>query len=305
MLSEKTEVRTLVESPAILSTLDSFAAALAGRKIRPRAIETYVKAVHAFAIWLSDESTVAGVSADSIGRYQMARASRAPATIAKDLSAIRSYSRWCIRANLRTDDPTMDLEWPKRDEPIPRCLKQRELRMLDRILAAPLPTLDTKKRHVRARERRSVLLMLYAGFRLSEVPKLDWRDVDLDTSTLIVRDGKGGRDRALGIHPRLDTDLRETPEKMQRGAVCGHLDGQPMSYKSIPHIFDRWLKDEGLAITAHMLRHTFAVEMLRNGAHLRAIQALLGHKSLATTERYLACDIDDKQQAINRLPDHW
>lgn len=301
----KTEVRELATSPAILSTLASYEAALAGKKTRPRAIETYIKSVRAFAKWLSDESSVADVTADSIGRYQVARSSKAPATIAKDLSAIRSYSRWCIRAHLRIDDPTLDLEWPQRDEPIPHALKQRELRMLSALLDAPLPVLDTKKRHVRARERRAVLLMLYAGLRLSEVPALDWRDVDLDTNTLIVRDGKGGKDRQLGIHKRLARDLRETPEKLQRGAVCGHLDGSPMSYKSVSHIFGRWLKDEGLDISAHMLRHTFAIEMLRAGAHLRAIQTLLGHASLATTERYLALDIDDKQRAIATLPDRW
>lgn len=295
----------LATSPAILETLESYAAALAGKKTRPRAIETYLKSVRAFATWLSAESSVADVTANSIGRYQVVRGDKAAATIAKDLSAIRSYCRWAIRAGLRHDDPTLELEWPKRIEPIPRCLKARELRLLDAILSAPLPLLDTKKRHVRERERRSILLMLYAGLRLSEVPKLDWRDVDLDTATLIVRDGKGGRDRALGIHARLMRDLRETPEKFQRGAVCGHLDGSEMSYKSMPHIFDRWIKDEGLDISAHQLRHTFATQMLWAGADLRTIQRLLGHASLATTERYLAVEMNQKQQAINLLPDHW
>lgn len=299
-------VRTqLATSPAILGTLTSFGASLAGRKIRPRTIATYHKVVTRFATWLGAESTIADIDAESINSYQIARGHLAAATIAKDLSAIRAYCRWCIRAKLRFDDPTLELEWPKRTEPIPRCLLARELRLLDTILDTPLPILDIKKRHVRMRERRIVLLMLYAGMRLSEVPKLDWRDVDLDTRTLIVRDGKGGRDRALPIHERVAMDLRQTPEDRQRGAVCGHLNGKPISYKSVPHVFDRWLKEAGLDISAHQLRHTFAVEMLRNGANLRAIQTSLGHASLATTERYLACDLDDKRRAVNALPDHW
>jgi site-specific recombinase XerD len=303
---EKTGIDLRIEaSPAIVGTLASFGAALAGRKVRPRTIETYAKVVTAFAGWLGDESTIGAINADSIGRYQITRGHLASATIAKDLSGIRAYCRWCIKAKLRADDPTLELEWPKRIEPIPRCLKARELRLLDRILSAPLPILDVKKRHVRAREIRTVLLMLYAGLRLSEVPALDWKDVDLDAETLIVRNAKGGKDRALPIHSRLAENLAQTPEDKQSGAVCGHRNGRKISYKSVPHVFDRWLKDEGLVISAHQLRHTFATQLLWAGRDLRTIQRLLGHASLSTTERYLSVEMEQKRSAVDSLPDHW
>ena len=146
----------LAESPAIMGTLASYAGHLAGRKLRPRAIETYLKSVKRFAAHLGDESTIAEVSADSIGRYQVARGHLAASTIARDLSAIRSHCRWCIRAKLRGDDPTLDIEWPKRIEPIPRALKARELRILDQILDTPLPLLDTKQRRIRMRHNRAI-----------------------------------------------------------------------------------------------------------------------------------------------------
>ncbi len=300
-----TEVRTGVESrlatsPAIVGTLGSFGAALAGKKTRPRTIETYTKVVMRFAAWLGDESTIAQIDSDSIGRYQVLRGHLAPATI------IRAYCRWAIKAKLRADDPTLALEWPKRTEPIPRALKARELRLLDQILDTPLPVLDTKQRHVRQRHNRAILLMLYCGLRISEVPALDWRDVDLDECMLIVRDAKGGKDRSVAIHDRVLRNLAETPEDKQRGAVCGRLNGKPISYKSMPHIFsDRYLGSFGLEISAHMLRHTFAVQLLRAGADLRTIQVLLGHASLETTQRYLALDFDDKKKAIDKLPDRF
>ena len=296
----------LATSPAILGTLASFSAALAGRKVRPRTIETYLKVVTRFAAWLGDESTVVEVSADSIGRYQITRGQLAAATIAKDLSGIRAYCRWCIKAKLRADDPTLELEWPKRIEPIPRALKLREMRLLDQVLDTPLPLLDVKKRHVIARNKRAILLMWYAGLRSSEVPSLDWRDVDLDAGELTVRDGKGGKDRGVAIHRRLLANLAETPEDKQRGAVCGHLNGTPISYKSMPHIFsDRYLGAFGLSISAHQLRHSFAVNLLRAGADIRQIQVQLGHASLETTQRYLALDFDDKRRAIDKLPDRF
>jgi site-specific recombinase XerD len=296
----------LAASPAIVGTLASFSAALAGRKIRPRTIATYAKVVKRYAAWLGAESTIADVSADSIGRYQITRGNLASATIAKDLSGIRAWCRWAIRAKLRADDPTLELEWPKRIEPLPRALKLREMRLLDQVLDTPLPILDVKKRHVIARHNRAILLMWYAGLRISEVPALDWRDVDLDAGELTVRDGKGGKDRGVAIHRRLVANLAETPEEKQRGAVCGKVNGKPISYKSMPHIFsDRYLKSFGLEISAHQLRHSFAVNLLRAGADIRQIQIQLGHSSLETTQRYLALDFDDKRRAIDKLPDRW
>lgn len=303
----KTGIQVRVEAaPRVLGTLASFSAALAGRKTRPRTVATYLKVVTRFAVWLGDESTIADVTAENIGRYQVTRGDLAAATIAKDLSGIRAYCRWCIRAKLRADDPTLELEWPRRTEPIPRALKARELRLLDTILDTPLPILDVKKRHVRARHNRAILLMLYCGLRISEVPALDWRDVDLDEAMLIVRDAKGGKDRSVAIHDRVLRNLSETPENRQHGAVCGKENGKPISYKSMPHIFsERYLGGLGLEISAHMLRHTFAVQLLRAGADLRTIQEMLGHASLETTQRYLALDFDDKKKAINKLPDRF
>lgn len=301
-----TAVRGLETAPLVMGTLPSFAASLAAKKIRPQTIATYEKALRGFLAALGDEPTIADVTADAIGQYQIARADKAPATIAKDLSAIRSYCRWCVRAKLRLDDPTLELEWPKRQEPIPRALKARELRLLEEILSQPLPLLDTKARHVQFRHRRAILLMLYGGLRSSEVPALDWRDVDVDEETLIIRDGKGGKDRALPIHPRVAENLALTPIACQHGAVCGHLDGTPISPTSMPHIFsDRYLGRYGLHISAHMLRHTFATQLLKNGADLRVIQVLMGHASLETTQRYLALAFDDKARAVAKLPSRF
>jgi len=293
----------LAAAPRILDTLESFAADLAGKKkLRPRAIETYIRAMRRFAAWLGEESTHAEITEDAIGRYQIAKSHLAPATIGKELSAIRAYCRFLIRAGLRQDDPTLNLERPRRAEPLPRALSNRDLRLLERILQAPLPALARKARTRIKRDRRIVLLGLFAGLRLSEIAALNWKDVDLDAETITVKNGKGGKDRVVTIAARLLDDLKETPEELQRGAVAGHADGRHLSYKSIPHVFNRWLKDAGLDISAHQLRHTYAVTLLRNGADIRTIQTLLGHSSLAVTERYLALDLDDKRAATAKLP---
>jgi len=300
----------LIESPPIDGTLDAYAAALLSRKFTDATVETYAKALRRFGSFLGGQAGVGDITAESIDAYQVSRRQRAAATIAKDLTAIRSYCRWCIRAGLRADDPTLAIDWPEKDELLPRCLSSDELALVDKALESPLPLLNVRIAKRRARDKLALLLMLYAGLRRSEACALDWRNVDLGNGTLTVVLGKGRKSRAIPLHPRLSAALAAVPLFDRRGAVlapqrerAGDKRRRHISANTLMHVFDRWLRDAyGLDISPHMLRHSFAVELLRAGADLRSIQTLLGHASLATTERYLALDLNDKQKAIQKLP---
>lgn len=298
---------TLVTSPAILGTLDSYCAYLAGRKIRPRTRDTYRRELCAFAAWLGDEATVADVTTDRIGDYQASIEHLAASTIGKKLSAIRSWCRWCAKKRLRVDDPTIDLEWPRRGRRLPRALKAEELQLLEEILAAHPPVLDRKARRLWFRNRRIVLLLLYTGMRRAEVAGLGWLDVYVAEAQVIVREetAKGGAERIIPLHPRIVEELSRTPLRERRGAVAGRKNGRCLSHKTIGHVFERWLRDAGLSISAHRLRHTCATEMLKHGASLREIQKTLGHADIRTTEGYLDLLIEEQRAAINRLPDRF
>ncbi len=289
MVETTRDILALATSPAIVGTLDSFAASLDGRKLRPRTIETYVRAVGRFAASLGDSATIADVHEDSISRYQMSRRKHSAATIAKELTAIRAWCRWSIRARLRLDDPTIGIEFPRKRKRLPRPLKTEELAQLEEILMRAPPLLDTKARRLWFRNRRIVLLLLYTGLRRSEVAGLTWEDVYLREAQLIVREetAKGGSERIVPLHPRIVGELVATPQTQRRGAVAGHPDGRCLSHKSIGHVFERWLCDQGLRTSAHKLRHSCATELLRSGAGLKEVQATLGHSSVATTGRYL------------------
>ncbi|MEO8630954.1 MAG: tyrosine-type recombinase/integrase, partial [Betaproteobacteria bacterium] len=304
-LETRTEtVHALAESPAILETLPSFAIGLAARKLSPRTIDTYRRSLKTFVAWLGDDATVGAIGPPRLLAYQIHRRDRDAATIGKDLSAIRAYCRWCIRAGLRADDPTLDFVWPKRGTPLPRALSSDELRKLERLLARPLPLLNKEDRWVRARERRGILLMLYAGTRLSETVNIAWDDVDLESRQITIRYGKGRKSRMVGMHERVYTALSAVPEADRVGYIAGGRHGNKISGKTLAKMFEAggWVRESGLAISAHELRHTFATLMLRAGADLRQIQLLLGHVSLATTQIYLGLDTRDKQRAIDLLP---
>jgi len=302
----RTEVR-LAASPAIVSTLERFAAALAAKKTRDRTIDTYTRAVQRFGAWLGDESTVGEITAESISRYQLSRRKLAAATISKDLSAIRAYCRYLIRAHIRADDPTLDMEFPKRRKRLPRPLKKEQLRQLEAILDMPPPVLDVRARRIWLRNRRIVIVLLYTGLRRTEVAGLTWDDVYLAEAQLIVRQetAKGGSERIVPLHARVVAELETTPPHRRRGAIAGHPDGRCLSHKSIGLIFERWLADQGLRISAHKLRHTAATELLLSGADIREVQVTLGHADIRTTEGYTAVIPERQKAAIGRLPSRF
>jgi site-specific recombinase XerD len=316
IVETKTDARigVLACSPRVAGTLDSYEAWLFSRKFTDQTVGTYMKAVSAFMSWLGVASQVADVSEESIGRYQVARRHCAASTIGKELTAIRSYCRWCVKTGLRADDPMAAIERPRRVEPPPRCLSSDELKRLDLAIEAQLPLLNVRMAKRRARDILGLLIMLYAGLRLSEVCKLDWREIDLTAETLTVIEGKGRKFRVIPLHSRLKGAFLTVPPARRFGPALACLwtpktGRKPggIKPKTLNHMFDRWLQDPPyhLHISAHQLRHSFAIGLLRNGADLRSIQLLLGHASLATTERYLALELKDKKQAIDKLPDRW
>jgi len=302
---QRTDVAVqLATSPAILDTLPSFAIGLAARKLSIRTIDTYRRSVKTFVTWLGDDATIGAIQPPRLLGYQIHRRDKDAATIGKDLSAIRSYCRWCIRAGLRADDPTLDFVWPKRGTPLPRALSSDEQRKLEKLLSRPLPLLNKEARWVRARERRGILLMLYAGTRLSETVNVAWDDCDLEERQISIRYGKGRKSRMVGMHERVFVALSSVPPDQRIGYIAGGRGGDKISGKTLAKMFEKggWVRESGLAISAHELRHSFATLMLRAGADLRQIQLLLGHESLATTQIYLGLDTRDKQKAIDMLP---
>src|SRR4029079_16696841 len=131
----------LAVSPQILETIARYEAHLFGRKFTESTVDTYVKGVRAFCRFLGEGSTIADITSEAIDGYQISRRKRAAATIAKDLTAIRSFCRFLTRPRLRAGHPTLEIAWPEKDEPLPRCLTSDELTRLDKALDLPLPLL--------------------------------------------------------------------------------------------------------------------------------------------------------------------
>jgi integrase/recombinase XerC len=215
-------------------------------------------------------------------------------TIARKLSALRTFFRFLIKQGIVDRNPAEAVTTPKQEKKIPVYLPVDDIfRLLDSIETTTL---------LKARNRAMFETLYSCGIRVSELAGLDIADIDRSTGVVRVT-GKGNRERLVPIGRKalvaID-DYRhrlkaENPEDAaQDGPVFLNKNGGRLTTRSIARILDQIALECGLAtpISPHGLRHTFATHMLDAGADLRAIQELLGHKSLATTQKYTHVSID-------------
>lgn len=213
----------------------------------------------------------------------------APATGRARLSQARGFCRWLLRSGLISADPTLSVDGPRMPRYVPRGLR------LQAVAATLNACPDTRARLI-------VLLMCQEGLRCCEVARLELGDMDFDERLILVR-GKGDHQRVLPVSDETWAAVLEY--LAEHPANAGHLirsyndphAGIDASYVST--LVSGWMSDAGVPGTAHSLRHTAASDMLRSGAHLRDVQAALGHASLQTTQRYLPWIVGDLRTAMS------
>jgi integrase/recombinase XerC len=213
------------------------------------------------------------------------RTRHSAASAARALAAWRSFSRFCLRRGLIARDPARAIPFPRLSKRLPRTLPATDLKQaLDRLAVA-----DDR---VAPRDRALLELEYSSGLRLSELVGLNRGDVDRGAGLLRVR-GKGQRERIVpvgdGALRALEAYLAAHPRTVRGDEpVFTGPSGARLSGRTVQRVVRRRLVDaaRGLGVTPHALRHSFATHMLDQGADLRAIQEMLGHRSLATTQVY-------------------
>ena len=181
---------------------------------------------------------------------------------------------------------------------IPEVLTQDEQ---ERLLAQPNPRYPTG-----ARNKTMIQLMLDTGLRLSEACNLKWNDIDLNTGKLMVRQGKGAKDRALWIGEQ-DLELLRTWRERQAKDVKGNpahvfttLAGKPVSPRYVQKMVARLAAKAGIEkkVHPHTLRHSFATDLYRETSKIRLVQKALGHSDLSTTMIYTHIVDDELEDAL-------
>ena len=285
---------------AIDPTLDAFSIHLADlRQLSPHTVRAYRADIRAFVSYLmhSQQSSVLKVDAATARSWigHMTKVDGlAKTSIARRVATLRTFFTWAIQSELAESNPFTDVDIPKRGKSLPKALDASDIGAL----------LDIKSDDSPAGLRdKAIVECLYAsGIRAGELIGLDLEDVfrtGTDEGALRIRHAKGGQERyaLLGSHAlrALETYIKDGRETLLAAAGSATTDalflnrfGGRLSDRAIRRLFDRLGKcgKVGVKPTPHMMRHSFASHLLENGADIRVVQELLGHKDLSSTQIY-------------------
>ena len=223
-------------------------------------------------------------------------------SVGRKLSAAKGFFRYLLRRGAISRDPTAGIVTPRKEQQLPVHLTVDDM---FRLLEAP-----PKDTPAGLRDRALLEVLYSCGLRVSELVGLDWADIDSLLELVRVR-GKGGKERLAPIGRKALAALAAYRERLSdlcprrlrhEKAVYLNRRGGRLTTRSVARMVEHYVMATGLATKAspHALRHSFATHLLNAGADLRAIQELLGHASLSTTQKYTHVNLDQLMSVYDK-----
>ncbi len=201
-------------------------------------------------------------------------------TINRRLHAIKHFFDFLIiEEQTLSANPIKPSHYLRQGKPLPKKLTQEQVKQLFAKITNPI-------------DRALFLLMLRCGLRVSEAAQLKVTDIDWEQQALLVEQGKGRKDRWLYLSPDALVSLKECVEMRPSTVPSGYFfwnqkrRNQPLSIKAIQKKMERYARRAGVEASCHSLRHTFASNLLEEGAEVISIREFLGHESIASSEGY-------------------
>jgi integrase/recombinase XerC len=272
------------------------------RKASPHTERSYLSDLEQFAgfVGTADLNTVDHQTLRAFLAHLMAL-KISKASIARKLSAVRSFYKYLSREGIVASNPARLVATPRRDKRLPTVLTADDAqRLMDSPGHDPADRDDTVLRD------RAVLETLYStGIRASELTGMNRDDVGRHEGLVRIR-GKGRKERVVPIGRRALEALEAYQGAKKKGAentaVFTGPTGNRLTPRTVQRILENHRKRLGIAQKAgpHTLRHSFATHLLESGADLRAIQELLGHASLSTTQRYTHLNLDSLMESYDK-----
>lgn len=294
----------VTELPESLSApLADFVGHLASEKRQsPRTCDNYQRDLTRLAHWLHQHQLDQWhrVSSHDLRRYvaALSRDGLAGRSIARHLSAARRFYQFLLRENRATDNPALDIRAPKSPRRLPKVADVDQLNHL--LDARPDDPLET-------RDLCMFELMYSSGLRLAELASLDLDSVDTRGGEVRVV-GKGNKERVVPVGRKALASLqawlpvRASLVSESEPALFVSQRGQRLSHRSVQARLHRWglAKGADQKLHPHLLRHSFASHMLESSGDLRAVQELLGHADIATTQVYTHLDFQHLARVYDR-----
>ncbi len=277
----------------------------------PHTLVAYRRDLHAFVEFLGGYYAAEGWTWGGVDRLairafmgHLARRGLSKRTVGRTLSAVRSFYKFLHRNEQVEANPARSTQMPKREKYLPAYLDRAQIDLLFQMAEARA----WEGKFVDVRNLAILELFYSSGLRLAELAGINRGDIDLVSQQLKVR-GKGRKERIVPIGDHAQLALRNYESKRDEharvlGAAADRTafflsrTGTRVGVRAVQLVVNRFMReiDEDAGLSAHSLRHTFATHLLDAGADLRAVQELLGHASIATTQIYTHTSVEHLKQ---------
>jgi integrase/recombinase XerC len=272
------------------------------RNVSPHTLRGYLSDLEQLSTFLGDKE-LSAVDHQTLRRFiaHLMQGEVKKSSIARKLSAIRSFFRYLNRDGTLTSNPARLVATPRREKRLPAVLTADDaLRLMES------PNAKKPEDHAMMLRDRAVLETLYStGIRASELIGMNREDIDHHGSLIRIR-GKGRKERIVPIGTKargaIDAYLTSPSRIAETAAIFIGPSGKRLTARTVQRILENHRKQLGMQQKAspHTLRHSYATHMLESGADLRAIQELLGHASLSTTQRYTHVNLDSLMEVYDK-----
>ena len=285
------------------------------RDVSPNTVKAYLRDLHEFVAFLGTYYGAERWSWEGVDRLAMrgflahrSRRGVGKRTMARTLSAVRSFYRWMHRNEMVESNPARAVGAPRQEKHLPGYLDRAQIGLLFQLAESRA----MEGAFVDVRNLAMLELFYSTGMRLSELQGLSRGDLDLVSQQVKVR-GKGRKERIIpvGDHAQLalrnyeakrDDLLRQLGPAGERTAYFLARTGKRIGVRMVQKVVSGFLEqvDEDAGLSVHSLRHTFATHLLDAGADLRAVQELLGHASISTTQIYTHTSVERLKQVYQK-----
>ena len=285
------------------------------RDVSPNTVKAYERDLHEFVEYLGGYYGTDGWSWEGVDRLAMrgflahlSRRGVGKRTMGRTLSGVRSFYRWMHRNEMVESNPARSVGAPRQDKHLPGYLDRVQIDLLFQLAEARAQ----EGGFVDVRNLAMLELFYSTGMRLSELQGLSRGDLDLVSQQVKVR-GKGRKERIIpvGDHAQLalrnyeakrEDLLRQVGSAGERSAYFLARTGRRIGVRMVQKLVSEFLEqvDEDAGLSVHSLHHTFATHLLDAGADLRAVQELLGHASISTTQIYTHTSVERLKQVYQK-----
>ena len=224
-------------------------------------------------------------------------------------NSLSSFLNWCVKKGLFERSPLENIPRPKLPKALPKALSEKDARNLfEYVQLMPIPKEYKPHLFHRRRDVAIFALFLFAGLRRQELIDLKVQDVNLDENVILIKEGKGMKDRTIPISFALKKYLllymqeREKELISSSYFITSYQHGKKIGVRTLTRLLKRVKDCSGIAFTAHILRHTFATLLVKSKCDLKSLSQMMGHSDIRTTSCYLSASTEHLKVQVDNHP---